>query len=53
MNGMKKSLIVVLLAAAAVLSGGSIIYMNADDTSCGRLGASYMTDINGSFDRKL
>lgn len=37
----------------ALLDGGSIIYMNADDTSCGRLGASYMTDINGSFDRKL
>ena len=53
MKEMKKRLIVVLLAAAAVLSGGSIIYMNADDTSCGRLGASYLTDINGSFDRKL
>lgn len=37
----------------SMLDGGRIIYMNADDTSCGRLGAAYMTDINGKYDKKL
>lgn len=37
----------------SLLDGGRIIYRNAEDTSCGRLGASYVTDVWGSSCSKL
>lgn len=48
-----KCLVSAKVMSFCLLDGGRIIYMNADDTSCGRLGASYMTDIEGSFNDKL
>ena len=37
----------------SLLDGGRIIYMNGDDPSSGRLGAPYLTDIDGSLNEKL
>lgn len=37
----------------SLLDAGRIIYRNAEDPSCGRLGASYMTDVRGGSCEKL
>ncbi len=37
----------------ALLDEGRIIYMNQGDISCGRLGASYETKIDGTYNKKL